>query len=228
MCDLCIHIYFFAVDILTYVAWKLSGLPKHKVIGSGTNLDSARFRVFISELLGLHPASVHAWIIGEHGDSSGKIKIYVRILKRRTHTAIHAGSQALRSIPMFLLIIFFLWPQCIHAFRWRSPSLNRILPFNLTFHYCHSGNFSRPLFCLSLFLLPFISAVSVWAVLASIFVPNYSTVIGRIFFIFWRFDWSWYGLLRQGIRSVLWLDTVNTETCLKNLMTGNERRFRNK
>ncbi|XP_047115909.1 L-lactate dehydrogenase-like [Schistocerca piceifrons] len=58
------------VDILTYVAWKLSGLPKNRVFGSGTNLDSARFRVFIAERLGVSPCSVHGWIIGEHGDSS--------------------------------------------------------------------------------------------------------------------------------------------------------------
>lgn len=57
-------------DILTYVAWKLSGLPKNRVIGSGTNLDSARFRFYIAERLGVTPESVHALILGEHGDSS--------------------------------------------------------------------------------------------------------------------------------------------------------------
>ena len=58
------------VDILTYVAWKLSGLPKNRVIGSGTNLDTSRFRFLISQKLGVSPSSVHGWIIGEHGDSS--------------------------------------------------------------------------------------------------------------------------------------------------------------
>ncbi|MFT7816650.1 L-lactate dehydrogenase A chain [Arapaima gigas] len=58
------------VDILTYVAWKLSGFPKHRVIGSGTNLDSARFRFLMGERLNIHPSSCHGWIIGEHGDSS--------------------------------------------------------------------------------------------------------------------------------------------------------------
>ncbi|KAJ3596108.1 hypothetical protein NHX12_002517 [Muraenolepis orangiensis] len=58
------------VDILTYVAWKLSGFPRHRVIGSGTNLDSARFRHLMGERLNLHPSSCHGWIIGEHGDSS--------------------------------------------------------------------------------------------------------------------------------------------------------------
>ncbi|KTF71911.1 hypothetical protein cypCar_00048947, partial [Cyprinus carpio] len=58
------------VDILTYVAWKLSGLPRNRVIGSGTNLDSARFRHLMGEKLGIHPSSCHGWVIGEHGDSS--------------------------------------------------------------------------------------------------------------------------------------------------------------
>ncbi|KAJ8417689.1 hypothetical protein AAFF_G00225320 [Aldrovandia affinis] len=58
------------VDILTYVAWKLSGFPKHRVIGSGTNLDSARFRFLMGERLNIHPSSCHGWIVGEHGDSS--------------------------------------------------------------------------------------------------------------------------------------------------------------
>ncbi|XP_027028804.1 L-lactate dehydrogenase B-B chain [Tachysurus fulvidraco] len=58
------------VDVLTYVTWKLSGLPKHRVIGSGTNLDSARFRYLMAERMGLHPSSFNGWILGEHGDSS--------------------------------------------------------------------------------------------------------------------------------------------------------------
>ncbi|KAG5839032.1 hypothetical protein ANANG_G00200620 [Anguilla anguilla] len=58
------------VDILTYVAWKLSGFPRHRVIGSGTNLDSARFRFLMGERLHIHPSSCHGWIVGEHGDSS--------------------------------------------------------------------------------------------------------------------------------------------------------------
>lgn len=57
------------VDILTYAAWKLSGLPKERVLGSGTILDTARFRYLISQLYDVDPRSVHAYIIGEHGDS---------------------------------------------------------------------------------------------------------------------------------------------------------------
>ncbi len=57
------------VDILTYVALKLSGLPRSQVIGSGTVLDTARFRYMLSQHFGVDPRSVHAYIIGEHGDS---------------------------------------------------------------------------------------------------------------------------------------------------------------
>ncbi|KAK6737994.1 hypothetical protein RB195_020217 [Necator americanus] len=58
------------VDVLTYVTWKLSGLPRERVFGSGTNLDSARFRFLLSQRLNIAPSSCHGWIIGEHGDSS--------------------------------------------------------------------------------------------------------------------------------------------------------------
>lgn len=58
------------VDVLTYVTWKLSGLPKHRVFGSGTNLDSARFRYLMAERLGIHASSFNGWVLGEHGDTS--------------------------------------------------------------------------------------------------------------------------------------------------------------
>ncbi len=57
------------VDIMTYVCLKISGLPSSSVIGSGTVLDTARFRYLLSEKLQLDPHSLHAYIIGEHGDS---------------------------------------------------------------------------------------------------------------------------------------------------------------
>ncbi len=57
------------VDILTYVAQKLSGLPENRVIGSGTVLDSARLKYALGEHLGVDSRSVHSFIIGEHGDS---------------------------------------------------------------------------------------------------------------------------------------------------------------
>ena len=67
------------VDIMTQVVTKISALPPERVIGSGTILDTARFRTLLAEHLGLAPHSVHAYVLGEHGDSevlawsSGKI-----------------------------------------------------------------------------------------------------------------------------------------------------------
>ena len=57
------------VDILTYAALKLSGLPARQVLGSGTVLDTARLKYLLSEHLGVDSRSVHAVIVGEHGDS---------------------------------------------------------------------------------------------------------------------------------------------------------------
>ena len=57
------------VDIMTYVAQKLSGLAPERVIGSGTILDTARFRSLLGDHLELAPQSVHAYVMGEHGDS---------------------------------------------------------------------------------------------------------------------------------------------------------------
>lgn len=57
------------VDIMTDVATRLSGLPPGRVIGSGTILDTARFRSLLGRHLGVSPASVHAYVLGEHGDS---------------------------------------------------------------------------------------------------------------------------------------------------------------
>lgn len=57
------------MDVMTYLTWKYSGLPHEKVIGSGTVLDSARLRYKIAEKIGIHPKSVHAYQVGEHGDT---------------------------------------------------------------------------------------------------------------------------------------------------------------
>jgi len=58
------------VDVMTYVAWKISGLPPHRVIGSGTNLESNRFRSLIADKLKLNTANCHGWIIGQQGPRS--------------------------------------------------------------------------------------------------------------------------------------------------------------
>ena len=57
------------VDILTYAVWQYSGLDWHRVIGSGTVLDSARFRYMLGERYEVAPTSIHSYIIGEHGDT---------------------------------------------------------------------------------------------------------------------------------------------------------------
>ncbi len=57
------------VDVMTQVATRLSGLPPQRVIGSGTILDTARFRTLLGDYLGISPQSVHAYVLGEHGDS---------------------------------------------------------------------------------------------------------------------------------------------------------------
>lgn len=58
------------VDLMTYVVAQVSGMPKSKVIGSGTVLDTARLRYLIAEYLEVSSKNVHAYILGEHGDSS--------------------------------------------------------------------------------------------------------------------------------------------------------------
>lgn len=58
------------VDLMTYVVYKVSGLPKNKVIGSGTVLDTARLRYMLADYFKVSSKNVHAYIMGEHGDSS--------------------------------------------------------------------------------------------------------------------------------------------------------------
>lgn len=57
------------VDIITYHVWKLSGLPRNRVIGTGTSLDSARLKTYLSQILDVDPRSIQGYTMGEHGDS---------------------------------------------------------------------------------------------------------------------------------------------------------------
>ena len=68
-----------SVDILTYAAWKFSGLPKERVIGSGTILDTARFRYELGEYFDIDTRNVHAYIIGEHGDTELPVYSHVNL-----------------------------------------------------------------------------------------------------------------------------------------------------
>ncbi|MFH2118719.1 MAG: L-lactate dehydrogenase [Candidatus Paceibacterota bacterium] len=58
------------VDVLTYEAYKIANLPKGQIFGTGTTLDTSRFRFHLSENLKVNPRSIHAYILGEHGDTS--------------------------------------------------------------------------------------------------------------------------------------------------------------
>ena len=57
------------VDVITQIASKIADIPSEQVIGSGTILDTARFRTLLAEVLDVSPSSVHAYVLGEHGDS---------------------------------------------------------------------------------------------------------------------------------------------------------------
>jgi len=57
------------VDVLTYLTWQMTGLPSHQIIGSGTILDTARFRFLLGQHFNIEAHSIHAYIVGEHGDA---------------------------------------------------------------------------------------------------------------------------------------------------------------
>ncbi|MDD3392759.1 MAG: L-lactate dehydrogenase [Bacilli bacterium] len=57
------------VDVMSYITYKYSNFPSHRVIGTGTSLDTARLRFLIGEKLNLNPQNIHAYVMGEHGDS---------------------------------------------------------------------------------------------------------------------------------------------------------------
>lgn len=57
------------LDVMTYITWKYSGLPSNQVLGSGTSLDTARLRYLVGEKINVNPKNVHAYVMGEHGDS---------------------------------------------------------------------------------------------------------------------------------------------------------------
>jgi L-lactate dehydrogenase len=67
------------VDLMTRVVTKLAEIPSHRIIGSGTILDTARFRALLGDHLGVAPHSVHAYVLGEHGDSEVLVWSSVKI-----------------------------------------------------------------------------------------------------------------------------------------------------
>lgn len=57
------------LDVMTYLTWKYSGLPSNRVLGSGTSLDTSRLKYLLGSKLDINPKNIHAYVIGEHGDS---------------------------------------------------------------------------------------------------------------------------------------------------------------
>ncbi|MEI7028156.1 L-lactate dehydrogenase [Paenibacillus sp. y28] len=57
------------VDVVTYIVWRLSGLPRGQVLGTGTSIDSSRLKTLLSEVLPVDPRSVQGYVLGEHGES---------------------------------------------------------------------------------------------------------------------------------------------------------------
>jgi L-lactate dehydrogenase len=91
------------VDVLSYAAWKLSGLPSERVIGSGTILDTARFRYLLSEHFDVDARSVHGFIIGEHGDSEVPVWSLTNIAGMRLpeytlHNRVDCSQETMESI----------------------------------------------------------------------------------------------------------------------------------
>ncbi|WP_245805764.1 L-lactate dehydrogenase [Bacillus alkalicellulosilyticus] len=81
------------VDILTYATWKFSGLPKERVIGSGTILDTARFRYLLGQYFHIDTRNVHAYIIGEHGDTELPVWSHADIGGRPVHDLIQKNDK---------------------------------------------------------------------------------------------------------------------------------------
>lgn len=80
------------VDVLSYATWKFSGLPKERVIGSGTILDTARFRYLLGEYFNIDARNVHAYIIGEHGDTELPVWSHADIAGRSISDWIKTGE----------------------------------------------------------------------------------------------------------------------------------------
>ncbi|KGX90863.1 lactate dehydrogenase [Pontibacillus halophilus JSM 076056 = DSM 19796] len=82
------------VDLLTHMTWKFSQLPSERVIGFGTILDTARLRYLIGEYFGVDTRNVHAYIMGEHGDSELPVWSHASIGGQRLHDLIKQSNGA--------------------------------------------------------------------------------------------------------------------------------------
>lgn len=77
------------VDILTYAVWKFSGFPRERIIGSGTILDTARFRFLLGDYFHVDTRNVHAYIIGEHGDTELPVWSHADIACKKISEWVH-------------------------------------------------------------------------------------------------------------------------------------------
>jgi len=96
------------VDVLTYIGQKESGLPATRVIGSGTLLDSERLRYILGEQLDIDPRSVHATVIGEHGDSS--VAVWSAAQVAGLPLRHYPGAEALPSHEELLIAVRYAGP----------------------------------------------------------------------------------------------------------------------
>ncbi|MCM3586334.1 L-lactate dehydrogenase [Mesobacillus maritimus] len=85
------------VDILTYAVWKYSGLPKERVIGSGTILDTARLRFLLGDYFQIDTRNVHAYIIGEHGDTELPVWSHADIGGKPVNTIINEQEEYMQA-----------------------------------------------------------------------------------------------------------------------------------
>lgn len=83
------------VDALTYLTWQMTGLPSHQIIGSGTILDTARFRFLLGQHFEIDTHSIHAYIIGEHGDSQVPVWSLANIAGMRLDEYAHLNGNPL-------------------------------------------------------------------------------------------------------------------------------------
>jgi L-lactate dehydrogenase len=96
------------VDVLTFIAQKESGLPAGRIIGSGTLLDTERLRHILGEHLNVDPRSVHAAVIGEHGDSS--VAVWSAAQVAGIPLSLYPGAAALPSHDELLIAVRYAGP----------------------------------------------------------------------------------------------------------------------
>lgn len=92
------------VDIMTYMVWKLSGLPRNRVIGTGTSLDSSRLKNYLSEILHVDPRSINGYTMGEHGDSQFAAWSHMTVGGKPLLHILEEGKEEIGEIDLDLLL----------------------------------------------------------------------------------------------------------------------------